>query len=108
MLCKFGGDGAKSALECIVKYPAKIVPGMLFISANISNFICPSPMDCHNDAGMRVWGLGWHCAKSATLSLSKCMPGMQGDCFAKCEPENAVYLCEYFQLYLSVSYGLSQ
>ena len=26
-------------------------------------------------------------AKIGTLSLSKCMPGMQGDCFAKCVPE---------------------
>src|SRR5690554_986680 len=108
MLCKFGGDGAKSALECIVKYPAKIVPGMLFISANISNFICPSHMDCHNDAVMRVPTRRSSGLKSATLSLSKCMPGMQGDCFAKCVPENAVYLCEYSQLHLSVSRGLSQ
>ena len=52
---------------------SKCVPGMLFISANISNFICPSPMDCHNDAGMRAWELGWHCVKIDTLSLSKCM-----------------------------------
>jgi hypothetical protein len=51
-------------------------------------------MDCHNDAGMRVWELGWHCAKIGTLSLSKCMPGMQGDCFAKCVPEMKGCKCE--------------
>jgi len=33
----------------------------------------------HKCAGMRVWKLGWHCAKS--------VPEMKGECFAKFVPE---------------------